>query len=97
MTEMPTPKISEILEEEFMAPLQISACFLAKQIGVPTSRIQDLLHDRRQITADTSLRLGRFFGVSDQYFLAIQNDIEIRKLKQRNSAAYAQIKPYQVN
>ncbi|MBU7449595.1 MULTISPECIES: HigA family addiction module antitoxin [Lactiplantibacillus] len=97
MTEMPTPKIREILEEEFMAPLQISACFLAKQIGVPTSRIQDLLHDRRQITADTALRLGRFFGVSDQYFLAIQNAIEIRKLKQRNSAAYAQIKQYQVS
>ncbi|MGF7427998.1 HigA family addiction module antitoxin [Lactiplantibacillus argentoratensis] len=97
MNEIPTSKISEILEEEFMAPLHISAYFLAQQIGVPTSRIQDLLHDRRQVTVDTSLRLGRFFGVSDRYFLELQNDIEIRNLKQTHGAEYAQIKKYQVS
>ncbi|WP_119318770.1 HigA family addiction module antitoxin [Companilactobacillus formosensis] len=69
MDKITTPKISEILKEEFMNPLNLSAYALAKNINVPTSRIQDILHDQRQITVDTSIRLGRFFGVSDKYFL----------------------------
>lgn len=73
-----TPKISEILREEFMQPLGISAYKLAKDINVPTSRIQDILKDKRKITVDTSLRLARYFNVSDKYFLNLQNDIDIR-------------------
>ena len=73
-----TPKISEILYEEFMEPLNISAYRLANDIHVPVSRIQDILHDRRKITVDTSLRLARYFGVSDRYFINLQNDIDIR-------------------
>ena len=76
-----TPTVSEILREEFMEPLGISAYRLAQAINVPLSRVQDLLHDRRKITADTSLRLAKFFGVSDRYFLDLQNDIDIRNLK----------------
>ena len=64
-----------------MAPLGISAYRLAQDIHVPTSRIQDILHNRRKITADTSLRLAKYFGVSDKYFLDMQNDIDIRNLK----------------
>ena len=75
------PKMSEILLEEFMIPFGISAYRLAKEIHVPVSRIQDILHDRRKITADTSIRLAKFFGVSDRYFLDIQNDIDIRNTK----------------
>ncbi len=91
-----TPKISEILMEEFMAPLGISAYKLAQEIHVPVSRIQDILHDRRKITADTSLRLARFFGVSDRYFLDMQNDIEVRELKMTLEADIQKIHPYQV-
>ena len=76
-----TPTISEILIEEFMKPYGISAYRLAQDIHVPVSRIQDILHDRRKITADTSLRLSKYFGVSDKYFLDIQTDIDIRNLK----------------
>ncbi len=76
-----TPKMSEILIEEFMEPMGLSAYRLAKEINVPVSRVQDILHDRRKVTADTSLRLARFFGVSDKYFLDIQNDIELRELR----------------
>ena len=76
-----TPTVSEILREEFMEPLGISAYRLAQAINVPASRVQDVLHDRRKITADTSLRLAKFFGVSDRYFLDLQNDIDIRNLK----------------
>ena len=63
-----TPTIGEILSEEFLIPLGISAYKLAQEINVPTSRIQDILHNRRKITVDTSLRLAKFFGLSDGYF-----------------------------
>lgn len=76
-----TPKMGEILSEEFMKPLGLSAYRLSQEIRVPVSRIQDILHDRRKITADTSLRLAKFFGVSDKYFLDIQDDIDIRNTK----------------
>ena len=76
-----TPKMSEILSEEFMIPFGLSAYKLAREIHVPVSRIQDILHDRRKITADTSIRLGKFFGVSDRYFLDMQDDIDIRNTK----------------
>lgn len=76
-----TPAIGEILKEEFMDPMNISAYRLAQEIHVPVSRIQDILHGRRKITADTSLRLAKYFGVSDKYFLDMQNDIEIRNLR----------------
>ncbi|MBO4701689.1 MAG: HigA family addiction module antidote protein [Lachnospiraceae bacterium] len=76
-----TPQVGEILVEEFMEPMGISAYRLAQDIHVPVSRIQDILHGRRKITADTSLRLAKYFGVSDKYFLDIQNDIDLRELK----------------
>ena len=76
-----TPTISEILFEEFMEPNNISAYKLAKEINVPISRIQDIIHNRKKLTVDTSLRLARFFGVSDKYFLDMQNDIDIRNSK----------------
>ncbi len=75
-----TPTVGEILETEFMQPLNISAYRMAKDINVPVSRIQDILHGRRRVTADTSVRLGRYFGVSDRYFLNLQDDIDIRNI-----------------
>jgi addiction module HigA family antidote len=88
-----TPKISEILYEEFMEPLGISAYKLAKDIDVPVSRIQEILHDRRKITVDTSLRLARYFGVSDRYFIDMQNDIDIRNMKIEMDESLKSIKP----
>ena len=85
-TYIETPKISKILLEEFMRPMNISAYKLANDIHVPVSRIQDILHDRRKITVDTSIRLGIYFGVSEKYFLDLQNDIDIRNAKHENSA-----------
>lgn len=76
-----TPTISEILLEEFMIPFNVSAYRLAKDIHVPVSRIQDILKGRRKVTADTSLRLGKYFGVDGKYFLNMQNDIELRNKK----------------
>ena len=56
-----TPTMGEILNEEFLIPLGLSAYKVAQEINVPTSRIQDILHNRRKITVDTSLRLAKFF------------------------------------
>ena len=81
-TYIPVPKISEILLEEFMKPMGISAYRLAKDIHVPVSRIQAILADKRKITVDTSLRLGKYFGVSDRYFLNLQDDIDIRETRE---------------
>ena len=89
-----TPEAGEILLEEFMKPLNISSYRLAHSICVPVSRIQDILHNRRKITADTSLRLSKFFGVSDRYFLDIQNDIDLRKLKLEYGKELDAIQPY---
>ena len=88
-----TPKMSEFLKLEFMEPLGISAYKLAKDIGVPVSRVQDLLHDRRKVTVDTSLRLAKYFGVSDEFFLSIQNDIDFRNEREAKKGELERIKP----
>ncbi|MQM72476.1 MAG: HigA family addiction module antidote protein [Pseudoramibacter sp. EUB1.1] len=80
---IPTPTVGDILKEEFMDPLGLSAYKVAQDTHVPVSRIQDILHGRRKVSVDTSLRLAKLFGVSDRYFLDIQNDIDIRNLKQK--------------
>lgn len=103
MERIPTPKISEILKYDFMKPIHLSAYALAKAIHVPTSRIQDLLHGRRRITPDTSIRIGRFFGVSDGYLLRLQYGIDLRNAKLKNAKdysssdikSYKQIRKYQ--
>lgn len=92
---IPAPTIGEILQEEFLEPMNLSAYKLAQEIHVPVSRIQDILHNRRKLTADTSLRLAKFFGVSDKYFLDLQNDIEIRNLKVSMEKDIADIRVYQ--
>ncbi|MGP3641283.1 HigA family addiction module antitoxin [Lentilactobacillus hilgardii] len=97
MNEIPTPKISEILEEEFMKPLNLSDYALAKQIKLPTSRVQDILHNQLKITVDTSVRLGRIFGVYDRYFLNSQNDIDLRNAEKNSGDKYQLIKRYQLS
>ncbi len=88
------PTISEILKEEFMKPMNLSAYKLAQSIHVPVSRIQAILNSGRRITPDTSLRLAKFFGVSDRYFLDLQSDIDMRTLKANLRKDIAEIIPY---
>ena len=76
-----------------MEPLGISAYKLAKDIHVPVSRVQDILHNRRGITVDTSLRLGKYFGVSESYFLNLQNEIDLRNTKLKLSEELESIQP----
>ena len=90
------PSIGEILREEFMEPMELSAYGIAQAIHVPVSRIQDILHNRRKITIDTSLRLAKLFGVSDEYFINMQNDIDIRMQKRKLDLELQQIKTYNI-
>lgn len=69
----------EILIEEFLKPMGISQYRLAKDISVPPRRINEIVHGKRSITADTALRLGRFFEIAPQFWLNLQNrfDLEV--------------------
>ena len=69
----------EILKEEFLEPMGISQYRLAKDISVPPRRINEIVHGKRAITADTALRLGRFFTMSPQFWLNLQTryDLEV--------------------
>jgi addiction module HigA family antidote len=80
-TVMPPAHPGEILYEEFLAPLALSQYQLAKEIAVPARRINEIIHGQRRITADTALRLARFFGTSDRFWLNLQTryDLEIEK------------------
>ena len=73
----------EILSEEFLTPLKISQYRLAKDINVPPRRINEIVHGKRSITADTALRLSRYFGLSERFWLNLQAryDIEVEKEK----------------
>ncbi|HSR69831.1 MAG TPA: HigA family addiction module antitoxin [Acidobacteriota bacterium] len=84
----------ELLLEEFLKPIGISQYRLAKEIRVPAQRISEIVHGKRSITADTDLRLCRFFGLSEGYWLRAQiaHDTEIAKAELGD--VLAQIKPW---
>lgn len=67
----------EILFEEFLEPIGLSQSALARGIGVPPRRINEIVHGARRVTADTALRLGRFFGTSPEFWLGLQMDYEL--------------------
>jgi len=84
----------EILLEEFLKPMGISQYRLAKEIGVPAQRIGDIVAGKRAITADTDLRLCRFFGLSDGYWLRGQARFDTETAKDSLVAELAKIKPW---
>ena len=85
--------IGKILFEEFMEPYKLSQNALAKAIGVAPSRITDIVNGRRGITADTDLRLTKLFGLSEGYFLRLQEHIETTLIKQKIGSELAKIVP----
>jgi addiction module HigA family antidote len=74
--EVPYPHPGEILQEEFLAPLGITAYRLAEDIGVQQVRIGEIVAGTRSITVDTGLRLSRYFGMSDEFWTGLQLDYE---------------------
>lgn len=79
----------EVLLEEFLAPMGISQYRLAKDISVPPRRVNEIVHGKRAITADTALRLSRFFGTSERFWINLQTryDLEIEKDRLGNRLA----------
>ena len=67
----------EILKEEFLLPYEITAYRLSKEIGIPQTRISEILKGNRRITADTALRLSKYFGNSAKFWLGLQNDFDL--------------------
>lgn len=94
MTDLPPVTPGEILLEEFLKPMGISQYRLAKEIGVPAQRIGEIIHGRRAITADTDLRLCRFFGLSDGYWLRAQAAHDTEVAQRDMSETLAAITPW---
>ncbi len=69
----------EILLEEFLLPMKVSAYKLAKEIHIPQGRISEIIHNKRRITADTALRLSKFFGTTAQFWLGLQDDHDLEE------------------
>lgn len=84
----------ELLKEEFLEPLGISQYRLAKEIGVPAQRIGQIVLGRRSITADTDLRLCRFFGLSDGYWLRVQAAYDTDLARRRLEPELRRIRPW---
>lgn len=73
----------EVLLEEFLVPMEISAYRLSKDIGIPQTRTSQIIRGKRRVTADTALRLSKYFGVSAKFWLGLQNDFDLEEEQER--------------
>jgi addiction module HigA family antidote len=85
----------EILLEEFLIPMEISAYRLAKETYLPQTRISEIIKGNRGISADTALRLSRYFGTSAKFWLGLQDDFDLEAEQARNEQLFDKIKPMQ--
>jgi len=83
----------EILREEFLKPLDMSVYELAKRLRVPPPRLNDIVLERRGISADTAVRLSRFFGTTEQFWLNLQGAYEISRVKAEHATEIELIEP----
>jgi addiction module HigA family antidote len=90
---LPNPHPGEILVEEFLKPMDLSQTRLAHAIGVPPRRINEIVLGKRSITADTDLRLARYFGMSEGFFLGLQSDYDLMQRRREIGAVLKAIKP----
>ena len=95
MRKVPYPTPGEILLEEFLKPMGITQYRLAKEIGLPQRRIGEIVAGKRAITADTGLRLSRFFGMSEGFWIGLQADYDRETAKDAMAKTLAKIKPWQ--
>lgn len=96
MRKVPYPHPGEILLEEFLKPMDITQYRLAKEIGVPQRRIGEIVAGARGVTADTGLRLARFFGMSEAFWIGLQMDYDAARAKDALSSELSKIKPWKV-
>ncbi len=86
----------EILKEEFLEPLNISAYRLAKETHLDQTRISEIIHKKRRITADTALRFARFFGNTPKFWLGLQDDYDLEEEKIHKDAELNKIQQLQI-
>jgi addiction module HigA family antidote len=82
-----------VLLEDFLRPLEMSQSFLARAIGVPPRRINEIVLGKRSVTADTDLRLSRYWGVSDGFWLALQAEYDLMQRRRELGDALSRIVP----
>ncbi|MBK9330692.1 MAG: HigA family addiction module antidote protein [Sphingobacteriales bacterium] len=87
----------EVLQEEFLGPLGITAYRLSKDIGIPQTRVSEIVKGNRRITADTALRLSRYFGNSAKFWLGLQDDFDIEEESNEKKSELNAIKQYESN
>lgn len=83
----------EILREEFLKPMGLSAYALAKRLHVPVPRVNDVVLEKRAVTADTAIRLARFFGTSEQFWMNLQSGYDLRRAQAVAAKDVASIRP----
>ncbi len=84
----------EVLKEEFLVPLNISAYRLAKDINIPQTRISEIIHGKRSITADTAIRFSKFFGTTAEFWLNLQNLYDLEEEEKIHASEFETIKMY---
>jgi antitoxin HigA-1 len=90
---IPTPTIGEIIRDEFLEPLSITGYRLAKDLNVSTSTVLDILNDKRKLSIEMALKLSKYFGTSDKFWINLQSDIEIRNKKDEMKSELQKIHP----
>ncbi|HEY4652807.1 MAG TPA: HigA family addiction module antitoxin [Pontibacter sp.] len=95
MERLPNIHPGEILQEEFLTPLNITAYRLSKDIGIPQTRVSEILKGNRRITADTALRLSCYFGNSPKFWLGLQDDYDLEEEKATKQKEFAAIKRFE--
>ncbi len=90
---LPNPSPGEILLEEFLAPMGLSQSEVARALHVPPRRINEIVLGKRSVTADTDLRLARYFGVSEGFFLGLQTDYDLMQRRREIGADLDAISP----
>ena len=83
----------EILLEDYMKPMRLTQNGLARALGVPPRRVNEIVHGKRAVTLDTSLRLGRFFGQSPRFWLNVQTECDLRNAKQLLERIAREVRP----
>ena len=87
----------EVLLEEFLKPMEVSAYRLAKETFIPQTRISEIIKGKRRITADTALRLAKFFGTTAKFWLGMQDDYDLEEEKSNKEKEINSIKPIEGN
>jgi len=94
MEKLPNIHPGEVLQEEFLLPLQITPYRLAKETNIPQTRISEIIKGNRRVTADTALRLSQYFGNSAKFWLGLQDDFDIENELLEKQEELDHIKPF---